>query len=110
MSNSKELNYISQKNSRANFLENKNRSAVFGHPQTTASIMSMLEQMVERRSQKAAIGLIDKWWCRVCYKQNQTVEHLVTGGPEYLVRHNRALMKLAVTWTKGNELFRNDMV
>lgn len=80
------------------------------HPQTTASIMSMLEQMVGRRLQKAAIGLIDKWWCRVCYKQSQTVECLVTGGPEYLVRHNRALMKLAVTWTKGNELFRNDMV
>ena len=65
--------------------------------------MNMLEQMVETRSWKAVRGLVEDGRCRVCNEQSETVEHLVAGckvlaNSEYLSRHNRALMILAVEW------------
>ena len=67
----------------------------------TAAIMTMLEQMVETRSWKASRGLMQSGRCRVCNDQEETVEHLVAGckvlaNNEYLSRHNRALMVMAV--------------
>ena len=77
--------------------------------------MSMLEQMVETRSWKATGGLIEDGRCRVYHGHNETVEHVVGGCPvlsnsEYLARHNRALMILAVTWAKEKELIGDDTV
>ena len=64
-------------------------------PARTASIMSMLEQMVETRSWKVTRGLIEDGKCRLCREQKETVEHLLAGckkiaNSEYLTRHNRA--------------------
>ena len=71
--------------------------------------MTMLEQMVETRSWKAARGLTQDKRCRVCYERDETIEHLVAGckvlaNNEYLSRHNRALMIMAVAWAKEYEL------
>ena len=46
---------------------------------------------------------------RVCFEQIETVEHLVAGckilaSSEYLSRHNRALMILAIAWAKEHDL------
>ena len=43
--------------------------------------------------------------CRLCGEFNETVEHLVAGcktiaNSEYLARHNRALMVMAIAWAK----------
>ena len=62
----------------------------------------MLEQMVETRAWKAARGLIEDGRCRVCQEQVETVEHLVAGckvlaNTEYLTRHNRAMMIMALS-------------
>ena len=81
----------------------------------TSSIMSMLEQMVETRSWKAGRGLIEDGRCWVCHGHVQTVEHLVAGfivlcNSEYLTRHNRALMILAVTWAKEHKFIGADTV
>ena len=70
-------------------------------PRKTASILTMIEQMVETRAWKAARGLIEDGRCRICFSHCETVEHLVAGcgvlaNNEYLTRHNRALMILAV--------------
>ena len=77
--------------------------------------MVMLEQMVETRAWKAARGLIEDGRCRVCQEQVETVEHLVAGckvlaNTEYLTRHNRAMMIMAVAWAKEHELIRTDMI
>ena len=71
------------------------------NPRKTAAIMTMLEQMVETRSWKQTRGLMEDGRCRVCFQHSETVEHLVAGcqnlaNSEYLSRHNRALMILAV--------------
>ena len=64
-------------------------------------MMSMLEQMVEKRTWKVARGLIEDGGCQVCHGHDETVEHLVAGcsflTSEYLTRHNRALMILGTT-------------
>ena len=75
------------------------------NPGKTAAIVTMLERMVETRSWKEARGLIDDGRCRICNQHSETVEHLVAGctklaKSEYLTRHNRALMILAVAWAK----------
>ena len=44
------------------------------NPRKTASVMVMLEQMVETRAWKAARGLIEDGRCRVCQEQVETVE------------------------------------
>ena len=83
------------------------------HGRKTSSIMTMLEQMVETRSWKAARGLTQDKRSRVCYQRDETIEHLVAGckvltNNEYLTRHNRALMIMAVAWAKEYELVSKD--
>ena len=73
------------------------------NPRKTASIMVMLEHMVETRVWKAARGLIEDGRCQ---EQVETVEHLVAGckvlaNTEYLTRHNRAMMIMAVAWARA---------
>ena len=85
------------------------------HGPKTSSIMTMLEQMVETRSWKAARGLTQDKRCRVCYERDETIEHLVAGckvlaNNEYLLRHNRALMIMTVAWAKEYELVSKDKV
>ena len=50
-------------------------------PRKTASIMTVIEQMVETRGWKVARGLIENGRCRLCacHEFNETVEHLVAG-------------------------------
>ena len=73
------------------------------HEKKTFSIMTMLEQMAETRSWKAARGLVPDGHCRKCHERDETIEHLVAGckvlaNSEYFSRDNRALMVMAVTW------------
>ena len=77
--------------------------------------MVMLEQMVETKYWKQVRGLIDDSNCRVCFQHSETVEHLIVGcqklaNSEYLSRHNRALMILAVAWAMERELIGQDVV
>ena len=65
-------------------------------PKKTASVMTMLEQMVETKSWKASRGLTKCSKCRLCGQQREMIEHLLAGckvltNSEYLTRHNRAL-------------------
>lgn len=85
------------------------------HGRKTSSIMTMLEQMVETRTWKVTRGLAQNGRCRVCHERDETVEHLVAGckvlaNSEYLSRHNRALMIMAVAWAKEYELVGDEMV
>ena len=75
----------------------------------------MIEQMVETRAWKAARGLIEDGRFRICFSHGEMVQHLVAGcrvlaNSEYLTRHNRALMILAVAWAKEYELIGEDTV
>ena len=84
-------------------------------PRKTAVIMTMLEQMVETRSWKQTRGLMEDGRCRVCFQHSETVEHLVAGcqklaNSEYISRHNRVLMILAVAWAKEHGLIGQDVV
>ena len=83
-------------------------------PPKTASIMSMLEQMVETRAWKVTRGLTEDGKCRLCREQKETVEHLLAGckkiaNSEYLTRHNRALMVMAVAWAKEYHLVKKEV-
>ena len=85
------------------------------NPRKTAAIMTILEQMVETRSCKEARGVFDDGRCRICNQNSETVEHLVAGctklaNSEYLTRHNRALMILAVAWEKQQELMDQESI
>ena len=85
------------------------------HGRKTSSIMTMLEQMVETRLWKASRGLAQDKQCRVCHERDETVEHIVAGckvlaNSEYLTRHNRALMIMAVNWAKEYELIGNVVI
>ena len=58
---------------------------------------------------------MDDGRCRVCFEQIETVEYLVAGckvlaNSEYLSRHNRALMILAIAWAKEHDLVWQDVV
>ena len=80
----------------------------------TASVMTMLEQMVETKSWKASRGLAEYSKCRLCGQQRETVELLLAGckvlaNSEYLTRHNRALMILAISWANEFNLVEKDM-
>ena len=71
--------------------------------------MTMLEQMVETRLWKAARGLVQDGPCRVCHERDETIENLVAGckvltRSEYLSRHSKALIVMAVVWAKKYEL------
>ena len=75
------------------------------YPRKTSPMTDMLEQS-GTRSWKVARGLIEDGRCRVCFEQIETVEHLVTGckvlaNGEYLSRHNRALIILAIGWAEN---------
>jgi len=84
-------------------------SLVVSTPRKTASIMTILEQMVETRAWKV-VGWTEEGRCRVCFQHRETVEHIVSrcrvlAGSEYLTRHNNiALMILDVAWAKEHEL------
>ena len=63
--------------------------------------MSLIEEMVETRAWKEFKGLTENSQCRLCKEQRETVQHLLAGckilaNSEYLARHNRALMEIAV--------------
>ena len=78
-------------------------------------MIDMLEQMVETMSWKVTRGLMEDGRCRVCFEQIESVEHLVAGckvlaNSEYLSRHNRALMILAIVWAKEHDLVKQDVV
>ena len=67
------------------------------------------------RNESVESSLIEDGRCRVCQEQVETVEHLVAGckvlaNTEYLTRHNRAMMIMAVAWAKEHELIRTDMI
>ena len=79
------------------------------NPGKTAAIMTMLEQVVETRSWREALGLTDDVSCRIYTQHSETVEHLVVGctklaNIEYLTSHNRELIILPVAWAKQQEL------
>ena len=83
-------------------------------PRKTASVMTMLEQIVERKSWKASRGLAKCSKCRLSGQQRETVEHLsaeckVLASSKYLTRHNRALIILAISWEKEFKLVEKDM-
>ena len=82
-------------------------------PRKTASVMTMLEEMIETKSWKASRGLTKCSKCRLCGPQRETIEHLLAGckvlaNSGYLTRHNRALMILAISWTKEFNLVEKD--
>ena len=71
--------------------------------------MSMLEQMAETRAWKEI-----QRKCRLCNEQRETVQHLLAGSKmlansEYLARHNRALMVMAVAWAKEQNLLNQNV-
>ena len=77
--------------------------------------MTMLEQIVETRSRNTTGRLAQEGCCGVCHKRDETIEHLVAGckvlaNSEYLLRHNRALMIMAVAWVKEYGLVGGDIV
>ena len=71
--------------------------------------------MVETKFWKVARGLAIDKQCRVCHKEDKTVEHIVAGykvlaNSEYLTRHNRALMIMPVSWAKEYKLIGKDVI
>ena len=83
------------------------------HGRKTSSIMTVREQMVKTRSWKAARGLVQDGYWRVCH--DETIEHLVAGckvlaNTKYLLRRNRALTVMAVAWVKECKLVGGDLV
>ena len=85
------------------------------NPMKTSAIINMQEQMVETKSWKKKRNLIEDNRCRMCGEWEETVQHLTGGctplaGKEYLNRHNKALMVLAVAWAKKNQILPEDAV
>ena len=73
--------------------------------------MTMLEQMILESSER----MVQDGRCRVCHERDETIEHLVAGckflaNSEYFLRHNEALMIVAVAWVREYELIGGDMV
>ena len=69
--------------------------------------------MVETRSWKKAKRLTDDGSCRICTHHSETIDHLVAGctklaNSEYLTRNKQALMILAVTCLKYQELVHQE--
>ena len=65
-------------------------------PRQTASAMTMLEETVETKTWKASRGLAECSKYRLCHQQKKTVEHILLDS-EYLTKHNRGLMILAIS-------------
>ena len=64
---------------------------------------------------KEARRLGDDGRCRICNQHSETVEYLVAGctklaNSEYLTRHNRTLMILAVAWAKQQQLMDQESI
>ena len=81
----------------------------------TASVMTMLEQMVETKSCNASRGLSKFSKYRLCGQQRETVQHLLARckmltNSEYLTRHNKVLMILAILLTKKFDLIEKVMI
>ena len=80
------------------------------------AIVNLQEQMVETKAWKVSIGIsVGGDMCRLCGSYRETVQHLLAGcqtlaGKEYLRRHNRALMVIAVAWAKKYELIDESAV
>ena len=72
----------------------------------TASILLLMEKMVETKVWKVLRGLSngdDK--CRLCKEYRETVQHVLSGckilaQQEYLSRHNAALSVIVTKWCK----------
>ena len=85
-------------------------------PRKTAAIVNLQEQMVETKLWKVSKGIADgRDMCRLCGSFRETVHHLLAGcqmlaGKEYLQRHNKALMVLAVAWAKKYEIIDESIV
>ena len=82
-------------------------------PAKTAAVFSMQEQMVETMAWKKMWGLSGIGQCRLCWKQNETVQHLLAGckklaSTEYVRRHNNALKVLVVRWAINNDVLPPD--
>ena len=79
-------------------------------PRKTASIMQLMEQMVETKVWKGLRGILvgnDK--CRLCGMYRETVQHILAGctilaQQEYLSRHNAALSIIITEWCKREGL------
>ena len=79
-------------------------------PRKTSAIISMIEQMIETRAWKEVRGLTDNSQCRLPKEQRETVQHLsarckMLASNEYLARHSRALMVMAVAWAKKKKIY-----
>ena len=80
------------------------------HPKKESGVVNILEKMVKTKARKIAGGLLctrNLSWLHGKY--NETINHFLAGctvlAPnEYLARHNRPLMILAVEWAKPKEL------
>ena len=75
----------------------------------TSSLVSMIEQIIETRAWKKFRGLNKNSQCRLYREQRETVRYLLAGwemitSREYLARHNRALMDMAVALSKEQNL------
>lgn len=73
-------------------------------------MMTMLEQTPETKAWKASRGFVNG----DCSQQKETVEHLlarckVSTNSNYLARHTRKLMTLAISWAKEFHLVQKDM-
>ena len=85
-------------------------------PRKTAAIVNLQEQMVETKWWKVSRGIADGGdICRLCGSFRETFHHLLAGcqmlaGKEYLQRHNKALMVLAVAWAKKYEIIDENIV
>ena len=69
----------------------------------------MIEQIAETREWEEVRGLTENSRCRFCKKQRETVKHpfaeyKMLASSEFLARHNRGLMVMAVTWAKEQNL------
>ena len=82
-------------------------------PAKTAAVFSMQQHVVETMAWKRMRGLSDNDQCRLCWKQKETVQHLLAGceklaSTEYVRRHNNALKVMAVWWAINNGVLPPD--
>ena len=83
-------------------------------PEKVSDVMEMMEQNIETKMRILGNGRpVDDLKCRVCGKNNETVQHWLTGctplaATEYTLRHDKALMVLAVEWAKQEGLLAEE--